>query len=306
MASFSNQFSNTQLAARIPTVWTPIVEEEFFPSTVAAQHFLDLSEFAREGGDSFKVADLYTNAFTVQTQSTQGAQVNLGNPAQVTKTVSVDTHKYVAALAGDKDIAQLMKSFSFNEEYAKKMSGAVANALEESLFGLWSSFTTNLITDSSAALTDLQVRQAIEKLEEQKLPDSEWVNVGFFFHPHVFWNQALGIQKYYQSYNLGKMGPVAGGVERRNGLRGSLYEIPVYVSTNVVSNLGGYRLLLAHKHAIGYALQTPGGDKVRVQSDYLLQNVGLLIVADIIYGVAVVREPVGVVITVSTSATTNA
>ena len=311
MASFSNQFTATNLAASIPEIWTPIVLEQMFASTVASNFFLDLSEWTTEGGSTFDVANLYTNTFTAQTQSTQGGQVTLGNPAQVKVQLAVNTHKYVAALAGDKDIAQLQKSFDFNVEYANQMRKTTMNTIEADLFGLWSSLSTNLITNSAAAFSDQEARQAIANLEAQNLDDTGFQELAFFMHPNVFWNQVAAISKFYQAYSQAN-GTRTESVTRSgtindkphsNGLRGEIYNIPIYVSTNVVDNLGGYRNLLAHKNAFGFGVQTPGGSKVRVQSEYLLENLGLLIVTDIIYGVVVVRDPFGVVITVSDTAT---
>lgn len=310
MASFSNQFTASNLAASIPEIWTPIVLEQMFASTVASNFFLDLSEYATEGGSTFDIANLYTNTFTAQSQSTQGAQVTLGNPAQVKVQLAINTHKYVAALAGDKDIAQLQKSFNFNVEYANQMRKTTMNALEVDLFGLWSSLSTNLITNSAAAFSDWEARNAIADIETQNLDDTEFGNLAFFLHPNVFWNQAAAITKYYQAYSLNSRSNSSivesgtiNGKPHSNGLRGEIYNIPIYVSTNVVDNLGGYRNLLAHKNAFGFGVQTPGGSKVRVQSEYLLENLGLLIVTDIIYGTVVVRDPFGVVITVSDTAT---
>lgn len=309
MATFSNQFTASNLAASIPEIWTPIVLEQMFASTVASNFFLDLSEWTTEGGSTFDIANLYTNTFTAQTQSTQGGQVTLGNPAQVKVQLAVNTHKYVAALAGDKDIAQLQKSFDFHVEYANQMRKTTMNTIEADLFGLWSSLSTNLITNSAAAFTDQEARQAISNLEAQNLDDAAFQELAFFLHPNVFWNQAAAISKFYQAYSLGKdaksiveTGSI-GSKPHSNGLRGEIYNIPIYVSTNVVDNLGGYRNLLTHKNAFGFGIQTPGGSKVRVQSEYLLENLGLLIVTDIIYGVIVVRDPFGVVITVSDTAT---
>jgi hypothetical protein len=312
VASFSNQFTAANLAASIPEIWTPIVLEQMFASTVASNFFLDLSEYATEGGSTFDIANLYTNTFSVQTQSTQGAQVTLADPAQVKVQLAINTHNYVAALAGDKDIAQLQKSFNFNVEYANQMRKTTMNALEVSLFGLWSSLSTNLITNSAAAFTDQEARQAIANIEAQNLDDTEFGNLAFFLHPNVFWNQAAAITKYYQAYSLNSRdnssvveSGTINGKPHSNGLRGEIYNIPIYVSTNVVDNLGGYRNLLAHKNAFGFGIQTPGGSKVRVQSEYLLENLGLLIVTDIIFGTIVVRDPFGVVITVSDTATVS-
>jgi hypothetical protein len=313
MASFTNQFTAANLAASIPEIWTPIVLEQMFASTVASNFFLDLSEWTTEGGSTFDIANLYTNTFTVSTQSTQGGQVTLQDPAQVKVQLAVNTHNYVAVLAGDKDIAQLHKSFDFHVEYANQMRKTTMNALEASLFGLWSSLSTNLITNSAAAFTDQEARQAIADIEDQNLDDAGFQELAFFLHPNVFWNQAAAITKYYQAYSLqsggaGEKSIVATGTigekPHSNGLRGILYDIPLYVSTNVVDNLGGYRNLLCHKTAFGFGIQTPGGSKVRVQSEYLLENLGLLLVTDIIFGTVVVRDPFGVCITVSDTATT--
>ena len=202
MASFSNQFTAANLAASIPEIWTPIVLEQMFASTVASNFFLDLSEYCTEGGAKFDIAALYTNVFTAQPQSTQGAQVTLQDPAQTPVQLAVNTHYYVAALAGDKDIAQLQKSFNFNVEYSNQMRKTTMNTLEASLFGLWSSLSTNLITNSAAAFTDQEARQAIADIENQNLDDTEFGNLAFFLHPNVFWNQAAAITKFYQAYSL--------------------------------------------------------------------------------------------------------
>jgi hypothetical protein len=61
---------------------------------------------------------------------------------------------------------------------------------------------------------------------------------------------------------------------------------------------------LAVPSAFGFAIQT-GAGKVRVQSDYMLQNLGTLTVADIIYGVAVLREPAAVLINANDTAVTS-
>jgi hypothetical protein len=62
--------------------------------------------------------------------------------------------------------------------------------------------------------------------------------------------------------------------------------------------------LLLHDSAFGFAIQTNGG-MIRVQSDYLLTNLATLTVADVIYGVGVLREPAAVLVNANSSATTS-
>lgn len=177
------------------------------------------------------------------------------------------------------------------------------DALEDSLFGLWSSLTTNTTGDTATVLTDLEVRTSINKLDSLNYDLSE---VAFFFHPFVFWTQLGGIQKYYDK-SMSDMGFIMEGnfgkMDASRGMRGQLYGIPLFVSTNVVSGLQTYRNLLLHKSCLGFAIQTMGGGKVRVQAEPQLRNLGLLCVADIIYGVGVLRETAGVVINANTTAT---
>jgi hypothetical protein len=146
---------------------------------------------------------------------------------------------------------------------------------------------------------------AIEKLES--LNYKTQMEGAFFFHPFVYWRQIVTISKYY-TWNTSQIAVVRDGnfgkMDASRGLRGQIYGIPVYTSTNVVKGLSTYRNLLAVPAAFGFAIQT-GSGKIRVQSDYLLTNLGTLTVADIIYGVGVLREPAAVLVNSNDTAITS-
>jgi hypothetical protein len=72
-----------------------------------------------EGGDIAHVPNIYTNTFTVQTQSTQGAEITTEGPAQVDTTLTINLHKYIAYIIGNKDMVQLATKYQLNEKYAK-------------------------------------------------------------------------------------------------------------------------------------------------------------------------------------------
>lgn len=304
MAVTTDPFVAADLAAMIPEVWTPVVLEELFAKTVAANFFTDLSPYAQEGGDIFHVPDVFTNTFTAQTQSTQGAEITTAGPAQVDVTVTVNTHQYIAHIIGDKDLRQLSKSYDFNEVYARKTGSILADALEDALFALWSGLSTNVIGDTATILNDSEIRQGINALATANFDLRE---CAFFFHPYVFWVQLASIAKYYDNsqYGVNTQSFVREGnfgpMDASRGLRGQLYGIPVFHSSNVVSGLQTYRNLLAHKNAFGFAVQTPGGSKVRVQSGNLFQNLGFLTVTDILYGVAELRDAAAVVLNASSA-----
>jgi hypothetical protein len=305
MAVTTAPFTASDLAAAISETWTPIVNEKTFNDTVLANFITDLSMFASEGSDIFHVPNLYTNAFTVQTQSTQGAEVTTSNPAEVDTTLTVNTHKYVAFIIGDKDLMQIASKYDVNVMYARQAVKLLTEALEQSIAALWSSLTTNVIGDTATVLSDAEIRQGLYSLENLKYHLDE---CAFFFHPYVYWEQLHAVTKYYQQYSYGTSNE-PGAVRTGNfgtagyalNFKGFLYGVPVYTTSNIVSGLQTYRNLLLHKRAFGFAVQTKGGNKVRVQTENAIRNLGMLTVVDIVYGVAVLREEAAVLLNASSA-----
>lgn len=303
MAVTSDPFTGTDLAAVISETWTTIVNEKTFNDTVLANFITDLSSFATEGSDIFHVPNLYTNALTVSTQSTQGAEITTASPAQTDTTLTINTHKYVAFIIGDKDMQQIASKYNVNEMYAREAVKLLTEALEADIAALWSSITTNTIGDTATVLSDSEIRQGIYSLETLKYHLDE---CAFFFHPYVYWNQLHAVTKYYQQYSYGPSNE-PGAVRTGNfgtagyalNFKGFLYGIPVYTTSNIVSGLLTYRNLLLHKRAFGFAVQTKGGNKVRVQAENAIRNLGMLTVVDILYGVAVLREEASVLLNAS-------
>lgn len=301
----TDPFTNTDLAAFISETWTPIVNNKTFDDTVFANFITNLSMFATAGSDIFHVPNLYTNALTVATQSTQGAEVTTASPAMVDTTMTVDTHKYVSLIIGDKDMVQIASKYDVSAEYAKQARGLLAEALEASIAGLWSSLSTNAIGDTATVVSDAELRAALYAMENGKYKLSE---CAFFFHPYVYWEQLHAVAKYYQQYSVGpasSAGPVRTGNFSQDGYilnqKGWLYGVPLYTTTNVVSGLQTYRNLLLHKSAFGFAVQTMGSGMIRATVTHENRNIGYLAVIDIIYGVAVLREPAAVLINASSA-----
>ena len=300
MAVTTDPFTSTDLAAVISETWTGVVNEKTFNDTVLANFITDLSEYATEGSDIFHVPDLYTNALTVSTQSTQGAEITTAGPAEVDTTLTVNTHKYVAFIIGDKDMGQIASRYKVNVMYANEARKLLTEALEADIAALWSSITTNTVGDTATVLSDAEIRNAIYLMENGKYRLDE---CAFFFHPYIYWQQLHAVAKYYQQYSVGPgdaSGPVKTGNFSSEGyklnFKGVLFGIPVFTTTNIISGLQTYRNLLLHKSAFGFAVQTKGGNVVRVQMENAIRNLGMLTVVDMVYGVAVLREPAAVLL----------
>lgn len=295
MALTTDPWDSTELAAYINEQWPGIVDKKFFAKPVAANWFRDLTPEALAGrGDKIHIPDAFTNSFTVQTQSTQAAEVTTNCPAASDTTLTISTHKYLATLLGDLDAQQVAATYNISEVYNDTAASELVKALEASLFALWSSVTTNTVGDTASVINDSEVRQALTKLEALDVPRDE---LAWFFHPYTYYSQILAVQKYYDASQAGWMssGPVITGnfgpsAAMEAAKKGTLYGIPVFTSSNVVNTLLAVRNLLAHRNAFTFATQTPGGSKIRVQASNWLENLGTLVVWDIMYGVKATRQ----------------
>lgn len=304
MAVTTDPFTAADLASVISETWTTVVNEKTFNDAVLANFITDLSSFATEGSDIFHVPDFYTNALTVGTQSTQGAEITTAGPATVDTTLTIDTHSYVAWIIGDKDLQQIASRYDVNAIYAREAANLLVEALEAAIAALWSSLTTNVVGDTATVLSDAEIRTALYTMENNKL---RLADCAFFFHPYVYWQQIHAVAKYYQQYSVGPSsapGMVATGNFGNNAgyqmnFKGVLFGVPVFTTTNIVSGLLTYRNLLLHKSALGFAVQTKGGSRVRVQMENSIRNLGMLAVVDMIYGVKVLRETAGIVLNAS-------
>lgn len=301
----TDPFTGTDLAAMISETWTTIVNEKTFNDAVLSNFVTNLSSFAENGSDIFHVPNIYTNALTVSTQATQGAEITTASPADVDTTLTVNTHKYVAFIMGDKDLQQIASKYDVSTYYTREAKGLLVEALEQDLAALWASLTTNLVGDTATVLSDAEIRTALYTMENLKYRLSD---CAFFFHPYVYWQQLHANVKYYQQYSVGPTtiaGPVrtgnfgVGGYELN--FKGYLYGVPVYTTSNIVSGLQTYRNLLLNKSAFGFAIQSRGGNMVRVQIENQIRNLGTLAVIDIIYGVGILREEAAVLLNASST-----
>ena len=299
-------FTAADMVAVIGEVWSDLVLKPNFANAVASNFFTDLSSYATEGGDIIHVPNIYTNVFTASTQSTQGNGVVDQSPTQIDVTLTINTHIYVAWIIGDLEMVQMFKKYAINEKYIQVASSVLIDALEASIFGLWSGLSTNVVGDTATVLSDAEIVEAIEKLDS--LNYDVMNKAAFFFHPFVYWRQVATIAKYY-TFNTSQISIIRDGnfgkADSSRGLRGQLYGIPIYTSTNVVKGLSTYRNLLAMPEAFAFAMQTRGGGKVRTQVAYQLQNLGTLAVVDLIYGVVELRDAAAVLINANDSAVTS-
>lgn len=321
MAVTGTAFTAADLAATIPEVWSDIINNALYPEAVLTNFCLDLSRFVEDGGDVVHVPDLYTNVLTSSTQSTEGTEITPTSPAQVDDSITVTTHEYVAFMLADNTLSQVARFYDLSEAYATQAQGVLLNVIEAALAALWSSLSTTAVGDTSNALSDSDIRQAISTLESANFRTDE---MALFVHPEVYWTQLMGISKYYtfdtSRFDALMTGSLGGSISEgmRHRYKGMLYDIPVFTTTNIVNALQTYRNLLLTPRAFAWAIRPlQGGSKqldavygssplrFRVQGEYELRNLGTLFVVDMSYGVAAIRADGGVCLNASNAFITS-
>lgn len=281
----SSHFDTTDSAMLIPSKWSNRVNDFFRAQLKAAAFFEDWSEDVVDGGNI-----VYRPNITEMSAQTKSAatEVVLQDNTDSKITLTVNTHKHVAFFIEDAVGSLFKQSYNAQELYAKNAGYTVASALEDALLVLCRGFSQT-VGSSAATLADSNIRAAIAYLDAANVPDEDRA---FFLHPNVIWNQLQGIDRYALVQNTAGADPLVKGATH------TLYGIPVVKTSRLGTYLGHRDGMLAHKSALAYACANPSGmsgaNHVRLQSDYILQHLGTLVVADLFYGVIENRDTSGV------------
>lgn len=296
----TNTYSGSDFAGVFPEIWSDFMNWQYEAKLFAAKFFLDLSADVQNGGDVINIPDLFTNVFSASTKS-NGSEVTLLSPTTQSAALTVNTWKETSFLIEDMQAAALLKSQNLQKGLAEKASYTVAKAFDSSLLALATGLS-GIVNDSASDVTDPDVRNALATLDNSDVPAEDR---GFFFHPNVVWQDLFGIAKYYDAATLGlTSGPVV------TGQIPALYDVPIYKTTNVDATLTSYQNMLVHKTAFAFAVASLGNanatagiptgsvgqfdGQVRIQSNYIPENLGALTTADVIYGVAENRDAAGI------------
>lgn len=284
MALPTDTFTPADLAVMIPEIWGSRINDFYRSNLKAAAFFTDRSAEVMGGGDT-----LYTPGLTEMSANTKtnGAAVTLNSPTETTKTLTVSTWSEVSFMIEDKEAAQVKKSYSIQEAYAKNAGFTAAKELDSALTNLFDGFS-NSVGTTTVALTDAVVREAISLLDGA---DANVEEAAFFFAPKTIWEDLMGIDKFSLIQNTNGADPVM------KGAVGMLYGIPVISTTNIktINTNADYAGVLATPDAIHFATASlGGGNNVRVQSNYMPEYLATLTTADICYGVVENRDEAGV------------
>jgi hypothetical protein len=176
-------------------------------------------------------------------------------------------------------------------EYTSKAGYAISQAVDSDILALYTGFSNADVGTYGTNVTSPVILSAIEALD---LANAPLEDRAFVFHP----KQKTAIAQIDQFVRADYLGnyqspkPAAAG-PKSSSLWGELWGIPAYYTNQVPSTAGTptqYHNMLFHKEALALAMQ----QKPRVQSEYILEYLGTLVVVDVIYGVKNLRSNFGI------------
>lgn len=266
-----------------PDIWSPYIDRLFKEKLYTAKFFKDFSDYVTEGGKSVMIP--HDAIYTASSITTTTGELT-GNLVNDTRTIlDIDTWKAAARVFADFQAAQVGKQYRMKEIYAENMAHSLAKALESSLFGLATiANIAPVVNASTAGVKGSDLEAAVAIMESYNVPKDECI---WFFHPKVYYQEILAVQKLYDASQFGIPSLI-------KGTHGQLYGIPVVV-TNLVpvayasseAAATKHRNLLIHNRAFCYAMgNLPGGQAsgIRLQ-EKASESLRVMVVADLMYGV---------------------
>jgi N4-gp56 family major capsid protein len=287
----------------IPEVWSDDVIAAY-KANLVVRPLVNVLGFEGKKGDVIHIPKPTRGNASAKAAETQ---VTLIAATETETTITINQHWHYARLIEDIVAKQAMDSL--RRFYTDDAGYALAKRVDTFIHAFGASFRTgssytgafigsdgttawnpsaNANAGNAAALSDEGIRRTIQRLDDGDVPNSNraWVI------PPVEKRKLLGISRFTEQAFVGESGD---GNSIRNGLVGNLYGTPVYVSSNVatVADTGAatdqYAVLYFHKDAVVFVEQMAP----RMQSQYKLEWLGDLMVADTIFGGAVVRPECG-------------
>lgn len=229
-------------------------------------------------------------------EKTDNNYVTLNTHTDTQVNIDLDQHWEYSVLI--EDLAELQSVSSLRSIYTEDAGYALAKRVDTEIHDelatagggtqyskavIGSDGSTNFVQTGSgngAALTDAGIRRVLQTFNDEDVPMVD----RFLVIPPVAANTLMGLARFTEQAFVGD------GNTIRNGILGNIYGVEVYVSSNCAtvdsSDCTSYRAAaMFQRNSIVYVEQ----QAIRVQSDYMLQALGTLLVADVVFGTDLLR-----------------
>jgi len=278
--------TTTTAAVFIPELWSMETLRAQEAALVVAPLVKRYDSLVKGRGDSVHIPEVSN---LVANDKVANTDVTLQSPTETEKTIDIDNWKEASFLV--EDIVKVQSNYDLMAEYTNKAGYAIAQAIDTSVLGLYTTFTNTAVGTYGADIDDDAIVEAIQALDEANAPLEERYMI---LKPSQK-AALMKIDKFVRADYLGQYDnptPVKRGPNNRY-LWGEIYGVPVYYTTQIPTTAATpteVHNMLFHKEAMALALQlTP-----RTQGTYWQRSLGWLVTVDTIYGVAGLRGDHGV------------
>lgn len=279
----------------LPEIWSKETQRATEATLVLANLVKRFDSDVADGGDVLHVPKVSNISAYAKAANTQ---VTLNAPVETSFDMSINRHFESSYLVEDRLSTQA--AYRVLEEYSPKAGYAVASQMDSDLAGLYSGLSQT-VGNSTTDVTDANIVRAIQYLDDANAPQTE----RYFVIKPAGLAHIRQIQKFseYQMLGVtptpivsGGLAQASGGAVRRigpNGFVGTIYNLEVYMSTNLTEESGTsdtVHNLIFQKEAFALAVQK----KPRMQFQYKQEYLGTLATTDALWGYGEYRDAFGV------------
>lgn len=281
MAIGATNLTTTTSTKFIPEVWSADIIRATESNLVFADKVKRYDRDVRGKGDVVHIPNLSN---LTAYQKSANTEITPEAVTENEKTITVDQHWYSSVLI--EDITAVQSDYDLMKEYTQKAGYTIAKKVDSSIAGLYSGLSQT-VGNSSTNITDANLITAIQYLDDADAPEMD----RFFVINPAGKSDLMGIDKFVLRTGPGwspSDSPILNG-PKSAGYFGDLYGIKVYISTNVAVEAGSPNTvhgMLFQKEAFGLAMQ----QSPRVQTQYKAEHLADLLVVDVLYGVAELRD----------------
>lgn len=301
MALGTGQITTTTGATFVPQLWSDDIGARYKKNLVIATNITQWDHSDKPGAVVNVPAPSRNTATNIY--GSQGAALTFTAPTENSFTITINQHW--ATPKQIPDIAEKQFLTSYRKFITDDIGYSLAVAIDAYLWTtsrllrgasqdagvviagdgstIWNP-SANTNTGNGTNVTDQGIRKMIQTLDDNDVPGTE----RFVAIPPVEKNRLLGNGRFTEMSFVGETGA---GNSIRTGKVGNLYGMDVFVSSNSPTVLAtnattAYRgVLVAHKDSMILVNQI----MPRVQSQYKLEFLSDVLVADCAFGAAVVR-----------------
>lgn len=273
--------TTTTAAKFIPEVWSNDILKIVEANLILAPRVKNYSANVKQKGDVIHVPSVDEIDATAKSASTDvTATANTEGEIQI----AIDQHFYTAVKI--EDIAKIQAQADLMSIYTEAIGYGVSKKMDATLAALGANFSQTTGA-TNTAITDAVILRSIQYLDDANAP---LTNRHFVIKPSAK-KDILSLDKFVLFQNTGS---VDGGSRVLNGRIGEVYGVEIGVTTQIAQSASPVtnENMMFHRDAIGLATQ----QTVRVQTQYKLESLATLLVADAIWGVKEMRDTFGVLV----------